>query len=393
MRVRVRVRDSTFVVDVGPGLQRLKWLTMVALQRYSEDSLIVGNDSLVISQSNVATGLMDASGKLLPPNQSIRVALEDGQEVFALLQADQENRKGSKGTSLFLMSQGAAPTKCVINGPSVTYALAGQPVHFYITARDTYGNLARNGGEVFNVKVTQSDGYTSKQIEQFGNAADDDPTVDDCGDGSYIVNYSMRLKGKYEVNVQLDGEPIAGSPFLTVVVKTNVPPLIKWLQPRIGGMEPPKCSNAVCCAYGRTILLFGGLGNLKPTVPGEASFFGQLLMLNIERMKWEVPRVSGIPPCARGGCTSVLAGHRLYIYGGLVELDAPPTDELWCLDMELVRSARQHGVLCFPNFRDRRFCTALLVKLADSRGLAGSASILSSCLCREQVLLLWWLHG
>eukprot|EP00966_Prymnesium_polylepis_P240757 5567654-Prymnesium_polylepis.1 len=119
MRVRVRVRDTTINVDVGPGHQRLKWLTMVALQRYSEESLIAGDDTFLISQGNVATGIMDADGNLLPPNQSIRVALEDGQELFALLQAD-DQKKGSKGTSVFLMSQGAAPNKCVINGPSVT---------------------------------------------------------------------------------------------------------------------------------------------------------------------------------------------------------------------------------------------------------------------------------
>ena len=218
MRVRVRVRDTTINVDVGPGHQRLKWLSMVSLQRYSEECLFssCGDDTFLISQTNVATGIMDAEGNLLPPNQSIRVALEDGQEVFILLQADDINRKGSKGTSVFLMSQGAAPNKCVINGPSVTYALAGQPLYFYLTARDTYGNLARNGGEMFNVKISAPDSYTHKQIEQMGMAPDEPPKIEDRNDGSYIVSYTMRLKGKYEVNVQLDGEPIAGSPFSTV---------------------------------------------------------------------------------------------------------------------------------------------------------------------------------
>eukprot|EP00966_Prymnesium_polylepis_P133389 3083094-Prymnesium_polylepis.1 len=55
-------------------------------------------------------------------------------------------------------------------------------------------------------------------------------------------------------------QPIAGSPFSTVAVKTNVPPIIKWLQPRVGGAEPPKFNCGVSCAYGRTIVLFGGLG-------------------------------------------------------------------------------------------------------------------------------------
>ncbi|KAL1525478.1 hypothetical protein AB1Y20_020334 [Prymnesium parvum] len=337
MRVRVRVRDTTVLVDVGPGHQRLKWLTMVALQRYSEESLVAGDETFLISQSNVATGLMDERGTLLPPNQSIRVALVDGQEVFALLQCDEVHRKGSKGTSVFLMSQGAAPNKCVINGASVTYALAGHPIYFYITARDTYGNLARNGGELFTVKISAPDNYTQKQLEQLNYSADEAPKIEDRSDGSYIVSYQMRLKGRYEISVQLDGEPIAGSPFTTVAVKTNVPPLIKWLQPRIGGAEMPRCSHAVCCAYGRTIIHFGGIGNLKPTLPEDIPFFGELLMLHIERLKWEVPKVSGQPPSPRGGCTSVLAGHRLFIFGGLVDVDGPPSDELWSLDMEMLQ--------------------------------------------------------
>ena len=46
------------------------------------------------------------------------------------------------------MAQGAAPTKCIIHGPSTSCAHVGQAAFFYITARDAYGNLSRNGGEV-----------------------------------------------------------------------------------------------------------------------------------------------------------------------------------------------------------------------------------------------------
>ena len=103
------------IFDVGEGSQRLKWLSMVALQRYEADAAL-SSDGDIYSQVHVATGLMDAEGSLLPPNKSIRVALTDGQEVFALLQADDDpasaEGKRAKGTSLFLMSQGAAPSKC-----------------------------------------------------------------------------------------------------------------------------------------------------------------------------------------------------------------------------------------------------------------------------------------
>ena len=155
MRVKVRVRERTIDINVGPGNQRLKWLAMIALQRYEETFSEDSSDSF--SQAHVATGIMDAQGTLLTPNKSIRVALEDGQEVFVLLQADDDPKgpeaKGARGTSKFLMAQGAAPTKCIITGPGVTYALVGQEAFFYVTARDTYGNLARNGGEMFDIKV------------------------------------------------------------------------------------------------------------------------------------------------------------------------------------------------------------------------------------------------
>ena len=106
--------------------------------------------------------------------------------VRVALQGDEEksSRPGGKGTSMFLMSQGAAPNKCIINGPSVTYALAGQPLYLYLTARDTYGNLARNGGEFFNVKISPPDSYTQKQIEQMGTEPDEPPMIEDRKDGA-----------------------------------------------------------------------------------------------------------------------------------------------------------------------------------------------------------------
>ena len=122
MRVKVRVRDASLEINVGQGSQRLKWLAMISLQRYEEQ---VSDDAgETFSKAHVATGIMDAAGTLLPPNKSIRVALEEGQEVFVLLQADQDPKsaeaKGARGTSKFLMAQGAAPTKCIMGGPGVT---------------------------------------------------------------------------------------------------------------------------------------------------------------------------------------------------------------------------------------------------------------------------------
>jgi hypothetical protein len=38
MKVLVHVRDQSIEVEVGPGNQRLKWLAMVAVQRFESDT-------------------------------------------------------------------------------------------------------------------------------------------------------------------------------------------------------------------------------------------------------------------------------------------------------------------------------------------------------------------
>jgi len=337
MRVCVRVRERQVWVDVGPGHQRLKWLSMVALQRYSQTASVDGG--VILSHEHVANGLMDAEGNTLPPNKSVRVALNDGQEVFALLQADDDDAgvsvKGAKGTSRFLMMQGAAPAKCIISGPGVTYGLVSQPVFFSLQARDTYGNLTSNGGEKFEVKISAPDSAPGR-----GDATEppDPPIITDRGDGSYLVSHTMTRKGRYDVRVELDGEPIAGSPFSTVAVKTIVPPMIKWITPRVGGTqgEPEGFSHAACCTYGRSLILFGGFA--EPQKPGsdKPPYHNDLFTLHVEKMRWEVPKVSGRPPSPRGACVSCLNGNRFLIYGGefAPEADAAPSDELWSLDLE-----------------------------------------------------------
>jgi len=336
MHVKVRVRDVSVTVDVGPGHQRLKWLSMVALQRYhaatvSTDPMLgVG---MMVSHSEVAIGLMDSEGNELPPNKSVRVALTDGQEVFALLQSDEEEQsavRAAKGTSKFLMMQGAAPAKCIMNGPGITYGLAGQSVFFSLQARDTYGNLTSNGGEKFQVSVSVPDSLTAKQLAT--EERDAPAQVIDRGDGSYMVRHTMTRKGRYDVNVELDGEPIAGSPFATVAIKTFVPPMIKWFQPRVGGGEGPEGFSHACVTnYGRSLVIFGGQAVGKK---GEPPFTNQLHTIHIEKMRWETPKVSGKPPTPRGGCAHCLAGHRLLIYGGEEAKDAPPSEEFWALDLE-----------------------------------------------------------
>ena len=56
MKVTVWVRDVPIPIFVGPGNQRLKWLAMVAVQRYEAE----GGEAF--SQAHVPTGLCDADG-------------------------------------------------------------------------------------------------------------------------------------------------------------------------------------------------------------------------------------------------------------------------------------------------------------------------------------------
>ena len=207
MRVRVRVREQSIVVDVGPGHQRLKWLAMVALQRYSASGV-----STLTSHNHVAVGLMDSEGNELGPNKSVRVALQDGEEVFALLQADEEKGqpRAAKGASRFLMMQGAAPNKCIISGPGVTYALVGQAAHFSLQARDTYGNLTSNGGEKFEVRLSQPDSLTAKQLAE--PSPDPPATIIDRGDGSYLVSHTMTRKGRYDAPSSSTASPLPARP-------------------------------------------------------------------------------------------------------------------------------------------------------------------------------------
>ena len=329
MKVRVRVRETTLEINVGPGNQRLKWLAMISLQRYEE--AFSDDAGIALSQKHVASGIMDAAGNLMPPNKSIRVALDDGQEVFVLLQADDDPKgpdaKGARGTSKFLMAQGAAPSKCIIGGPGVTYALVGRQVFFYVTARDTYGNLARNGGEMFDVMINGPEplgGGTVKISE--ASAEPVDPESLDRGDGSYVVTHTLAKRGKYEISVNLDGEPIAGSPFQTVAVHTKVPPVIKWLTPRVGGSAPAKFAHATYCTFDQTMLVFGGCDG--------GMYSNDLRLLNTAKMKFDAPRMAGKPPSPRAGCAAALSGYRLFMYGGESDAGAPPLDELWALDLE-----------------------------------------------------------
>lgn len=84
---------------------------------------------------------------------------------------------------------------------------------FTIVARDTLGNRLTYGGHPFAVSVVpRSHGH-------YGNVH----TFEDRGDGSYGVEYTTPVTGKYHIEVTLHSEHIAGSPF-PVMISLAAPP-------------------------------------------------------------------------------------------------------------------------------------------------------------------------
>ena len=73
------------------------------------------------------------------------------------------------------------------------------------------------------------------------------------------AHYSPLTTHYHKVSVNLDGEPIAGSPFTTVVVHPHPPKAFKWLAPRVSGTAPEKFAHGACVTFEQSLLTFGGV--------------------------------------------------------------------------------------------------------------------------------------
>lgn len=78
-------------------------------------------------------------------------------------------------------------------------AVAGAASSFQIVARDQFGNVRRQGGDVFESSL-------------IGPAAAP-ATVADMADGAYSVQYAPTVAGEYLLSLTRDGQHIQGSPF------------------------------------------------------------------------------------------------------------------------------------------------------------------------------------
>ena len=96
-------------------------------------------------------------------------------------------------------------SKSSARGRGIGGGTAGAPTSFDVIAATADGNRAREGGASVTATVLLSGlGAAGEPI-----ACD----VVDNGDGTYACSYVVHRRGDYSVSVELDGSPIAGSPF------------------------------------------------------------------------------------------------------------------------------------------------------------------------------------
>lgn len=86
-------------------------------------------------------------------------------------------------------------------------SVAGEFGYFYIQAKDAYGNNQIKGGDQFDVMFTLS---TDSMTQFRGN-------LDDHGDGTYTVHYTIPTAGVYSVSVTLTTSPGIVEPVLSCV--------------------------------------------------------------------------------------------------------------------------------------------------------------------------------
>ena len=115
----------------------------------------------------------------------------------------------------------AVADECTAEGPGLTGKWKAQQVRteFTITACARGGAPLLNGGETFKVKAR--------------GPGPVEPNIKDKRDGTYLVELTYPISGKYEVLVSLGYTPIKGSPFQVVVQAARRPPAPA--PPRFGG--------------------------------------------------------------------------------------------------------------------------------------------------------------
>ena len=117
--------------------------------------------------------------------------------------------------------------KCVDAGApakecAALVGIAGEVNAFTVTARDTSHNDCTSGGEKVEALLmlparTGGESPLMRTLRERTRGGGVKVTVLDLGDGSYAASYTLLPAGRYQLAITIDGQPINGSPFETLV--------------------------------------------------------------------------------------------------------------------------------------------------------------------------------
>eukprot|EP01119_Soliformovum_irregulare_P015542 TRINITY_DN437_c0_g1_i1.p1 TRINITY_DN437_c0_g1~~TRINITY_DN437_c0_g1_i1.p1 ORF type:complete len:1056 (-),score=389.88 TRINITY_DN437_c0_g1_i1:223-3369(-) len=96
-------------------------------------------------------------------------------------------------------------SKSTAEGPGLVHPTQNVPQHFKVTVRDRDGNDLAYGGDLLKVNITGPEGV---QV---------DATVEDKYDGKYRVDYTPLVVGDHVIEILLNGDHIAKSPYQVYV--------------------------------------------------------------------------------------------------------------------------------------------------------------------------------
>lgn len=170
MRVHCLVRERVITVDCGDGYQRVKWLAMIATQRYDDLLTVTDGGYGGVGKKHVPCGLEDEKGRRIPPTKTVNrlpaaIAAADGVDLqpgyeprVRVLLLDDAPTTHKNGTSPFLTAIAAVPDMCLVTGSGLVSCAPLHHATFAVYCRDNFSIPISNGGEDLSVTFTNDSG-------------------------------------------------------------------------------------------------------------------------------------------------------------------------------------------------------------------------------------------
>ncbi|KAL4434070.1 hypothetical protein ABPG75_000511 [Micractinium tetrahymenae] len=162
--------------------------------------------------------------------------------------------------------------RCRAHGAGFSGAAAGAPVSLTITCRDAAGKRVRDGGAFILVMV--------EPVAPPGAAPGEEPEpiqaeVKDHGNGTYTASYEVPSKGNYQLHIEVNGEPLGGSPFPVFFSAPAPQPAAAPAAPAPGAAQPP-AADVVAQQAAATTALAGALAGIEAAAMGVPAAVPQL---------------------------------------------------------------------------------------------------------------------